>query len=126
MHKSTRGESYEFSEVGGGGRRGVINVGFSKTDAVGLVTSVKLSKGLQAMPHRHADWVVVTVISGAVKVTQNNGSEECVFEAGDTYLVEPGDVHTETAMEDTQVVVIAGPGVVHDKWTRKTIKLEEK
>ena len=125
MHKSTRDQIYQFGEVEGGAKRGVMKLGFSKTDAVGVVASLKQGKGLHVPPHRHADWIAVTVVSGRVRVTQRNGSEECIYEAGDTYLVEPGDVHSETALEDTHVVVVAGPGVAKDKWSFTTITVEE-
>jgi quercetin dioxygenase-like cupin family protein len=47
----------------------------------------------------------VFVVSGAMRV-QADGDEPHTIDAGGYYFVEPGDTHTETALVDTQLLVI--------------------
>ena len=122
MHKSTKGADFESCEFEGGATK-EIRLQFKGTSAVGVVAKVKLDKGWQFVPHRHTDWLVITVLSGMLQVTQRNGQDVCLYEAGDTYLVEPGDLHTETALEDTCVVVITGPGVLQEKLTLRIVDI---
>ena len=122
MHKSTKGADFVLREYEGGATK-QIKLQFKGTAAVGMVAKVQLDKGWQFVPHRHTDWLVITVLSGMLQVTQSNGQDVCIYEAGDTYLVEPGDLHTETALEETYVVVITGPGVVNEKRTVRIVDI---
>ena len=124
MHKSTRDTPYESGTIEGGAAYGRVQLAFTGTDAVGLVGKYRLGKGLEFAPHRHKDWLVVTVLSGRLRVSQRNGAEACTFGPGDTYLVEPGEVHTETALEDTEVVVINGPGVNDEQFVLRTVAVD--
>jgi quercetin dioxygenase-like cupin family protein len=66
-------------------------------------------KGTQLLSHRHAYWVQVFVISGKMQV-EVVGSEAHTIAAGEYYFVEPGEAHVETALEDTQLLVVAQEG----------------
>jgi len=114
MHKSTKDIPLKFVDMDGVGRYGQLDLSFTKTEAVGLVSKFMMTKGMQYAPHGHSDWLVVMVISGKLKVSQRNDTEECIYNPGDIYLVEPGDVHTETALEDTVVAIISGPNYKGD------------
>ncbi|OGT85166.1 MAG: hypothetical protein A3H91_05345 [Gammaproteobacteria bacterium RIFCSPLOWO2_02_FULL_61_13] len=89
-----------------------------------MVGKYKSSKGVQFTRHTHTDWVVVTVLNGKVEVSRHNGADIRVYLPGDTYLVEPGDTHTETSLEDTEVVVVNGRGVNNEKFIMRTINID--
>ena len=125
FHESTRDVPYTFADIEGGGRYGAVRLTFANTDAVGGVGKYKSSKGVQFTRHTHTDWVVVTVLSGRVEVTRQDGADRRVFDAGDTYLVEPGETHVETSLEeDTVVVVVNGPGVNDEQFMMRTIEID--
>lgn len=83
----------------------------------------ELEKGFEYKTHRHRDWLVIAVVSGRLKVTTNSDTETCVYEAGDVYLVEPGAVHRETALEDTKVLIVSGPGTIGEQFQAHTVKV---
>ncbi len=121
FYKSTKDVPYEFVDIEGGGNYGAVRLSFAKTDAVGMVGKYKSSKGVQFTRHTHTDWVVLTVLSGKVQVSRRDGADIRVYYPGDTYLVEPGETHVETSLEDTEVVVVNGPGVNKEKFIMRTI-----
>ncbi|MEB3264078.1 MAG: cupin [Synechococcus sp.] len=71
----------------------------------------RMPQGMTIPCHHHAHWCQVYVVSGAMQV-QEVGVGEAVDEpphtidAGGSYFVEPGDTHSETALEDTLLLVI--------------------
>lgn len=65
----------------------------------------RLPKGLTIPRHHHAGWCQVFVVSGAMRV-QEDGDDPHSIDAGGYYVVEPGDTHTETALDDTLLLVI--------------------
>ena len=65
----------------------------------------RLPKGMTLPRHLHTTWCQVFVVSGAMQV-QAVGEDPQHIDAGGYYFVEPGDTHTETAMVDTQLLVI--------------------
>ncbi len=120
-YKSTQDAPYEYVDIEGGGNYGYVRMSFDHADAVGMVGKYKSSKGVQFTRHTHTDWVVLTVISGKVEVSRDEGADVRVYYPGDTYLVEPGETHVETSLEDTVVVVVNGPGVNNEKFTMRTV-----
>ena len=66
----------------------------------------RMPKGMQIPTHHHAYWVQVFVMSGKMQV-EAVGSEAQSIAAGEYYFVEPGETHVETALEDTQLLVVA-------------------
>ncbi|HLF31703.1 MAG TPA: cupin domain-containing protein [Xanthomonadales bacterium] len=124
FYKSTKDVPYEFADIEGGGTYGAVRLSFTKTDAVGMVGKYRSSKGVQFTRHTHTDWVVVTVLSGKVEVSRHNGADIRVYNPGDSYLVEPGETHTETSLEDTEVVVVNGPSVNNEKFIMRTINID--
>lgn len=123
VHKSTSDVAYEFADIEGGGSYGAIRLAFAKTDAVGMVGKYWSSKGVQFTRHTHTDWVVVTVITGKVEVVRQDGADVRVYLPGDTYLVEPGETHMETSLEDTEVVVVNGPRVNREQFVMRTVSV---
>ena len=124
-HTSTQDVPYQYVDIEGGGRYGAVQLSFAKTDAVGMVGKYQSSKGVQFTQHTHTDWVVVTVLGGQVQVIRQSGTEIRVYHPGDTYLVEPGETHVETSLEDdTVVVVVNGPRVNDEKFIMRTIDVE--
>jgi quercetin dioxygenase-like cupin family protein len=65
----------------------------------------RMTQGLTIPRHHHPYWCQVFVVSGAMRV-QADGDEPHTIDAGGYYFVEPGDTHTETALVDTQLLVI--------------------
>lgn len=123
LHESTKDVPYEFVDVEGGGSYGFVQLSFARTDAVGMVGKYQSSKGVQFTRHTHTDWVVVTVVSGKVEVSRD-GADTNIYYPGDTYLVEPGETHAETSLEDTVVVVVNGPAVNDEKFIMRTIHID--
>lgn len=121
VHKSTADVAYQFADIDGGGSYGAIRLAFAKTDAVGMVGKYWSSKGVQFTRHTHTDWVVVTVVIGKVEVVRQDGADVRVYLPGDTYLVEPGETHVETSLEDTEVVVVNGPRVNNERFVMRTV-----
>jgi len=88
---------------------------------LGSVGKFRLEKGFEFKPHRHRDWVIVTVLSGRLKVATGGDAESCVYEAGEVYVAAPGELHRETMLEDTEVVVVTGPRVVGESYATHVI-----
>ena len=61
--------------------------------------------GMQIAQHQHSRWVQVFVVEGAMRVEDADGETHAVS-AGGYYFVEPGQIHTETAVVDAMVLVI--------------------
>lgn len=61
-----------------------------------------MPKGKDLGFHRHDTWVQVYVIQGKLKVKPDNK----LIEEGGYFFVEPGDEHSEVAIEDSLVLVI--------------------
>lgn len=67
----------------------------------------RLPAGMTIPRHTHPDWVQVMVVEGAIEVeTEEPGITR--IEAGGCYFVEPGETHTETAVEKSLVLVTQG------------------
>lgn len=92
-------------EVEGGAKMEGSFLTLDEFDGLHEVGYFRISKGFQFKPHRHKGWLVITILKGALQV-ETLGHEDQVFEAGDTYLYEPGQVHTETAVQDNTVVLV--------------------
>lgn len=63
----------------------------------------RVPKGLHFERHRHFVFVQLFIVSGKYRIHED-GVGERVLEAGDIVFVQPGDVHTETALEDTVIL----------------------
>ena len=67
----------------------------------------RMPGGTTIPEHTHPKWVQVMVLEGVMQVdTEEDGTVR--IGAGGCYFVEPGDTHTETAVEDTLVLVTQG------------------
>ena len=88
---------------------------------LGGVGKYKLGKGFEFKPHRHRDWVVVTVLKGRIKVATGGDTETCIYKAGDTYLAKPGELHRETMLEDSELVVVIGPLAVGQNYATTVV-----
>ena len=67
----------------------------------------RMPKGMSVPMHDHPKWVQVMVVSGEMEVeTEEDGMVH--IKAGGCYFVEAGDIHKETAVEDTMVLVTQG------------------
>lgn len=69
----------------------------------------RMPAGMRLPLHQHDEWVQILVLGGRVRVTSKDGSSHIVAEGG-YYFVEPGDAHTEEALEDALLLVIAQVG----------------
>ena len=66
-----------------------------------------MPEGMSIPQHTHPLWVQVMVVKGNIKVeSESDGIVN--ISAGGCYFVEPGDTHTETAVEDSVVLVTQG------------------
>lgn len=65
----------------------------------------RMPAGMQIPPHDHPRWVQVFVVEGLMRVDEPAGASHEV-PAGGYYFVEPGEMHVETAVVDTLVLVI--------------------
>jgi len=65
----------------------------------------RMPAGMQIAQHQHSRWVQVFVVEGAMRVEDADGETHAVS-AGGYYFVEPGQIHTETAVVDAMVLVI--------------------
>ena len=66
----------------------------------------RMPKGMQVPMHHHPYWVQVLVMSGKMEV-QADGEDARTIAAGGYYFFEPGETHTETAVEDTLLLVVS-------------------
>lgn len=62
----------------------------------------RMPKGMQIPLHKHEVWVQVVVLSGKMHVSIGDRT----VGPGGFYFVEPGDSHIETAVEDSEILVI--------------------
>ena len=69
----------------------------------------RMREGMRLPAHRHGKWVQILVLEGKMEVVLKGGRPRTV-EAGGYYFVEPGDTHTETAVENTLLLVVAQLG----------------
>jgi len=69
----------------------------------------RMPAGMHLPLHHHGKWVQILVLNGKMKV-ELKGAEPRTIEPGGYYFVEPGDAHSETAVEDTLLLVIAQIG----------------
>ena len=128
MHISTQGrtwvtEVWDSEDGAGGATASMMTLSVEGIEGLGEAGKYRLEKGFEFKSHRHRDWVVVTVVSGRVRVAPPGGGEPTVYEPGDVYLVKPGEVHRETMLEDTEVVVVNGPGVVGERYETHTVEV---
>lgn len=65
----------------------------------------RMPKGMTINEHTHSKWVQVMVLEGKLQIA-NEACKEQPISKGEYYFVEPGETHTEIAMEDTLVLVI--------------------
>ncbi|MFT7572874.1 MAG: quercetin dioxygenase-like cupin family protein [Paracoccaceae bacterium] len=67
----------------------------------------RMPEGMSVPPHTHPKWVQVMVLEGVMEVeSEDDGAVR--IEAGGCYFVEAGDTHSETAIEDSMVLVTQG------------------
>ncbi|WP_058499279.1 cupin domain-containing protein [Legionella gratiana] len=66
----------------------------------------RMPKGMQIPIHHHDYWVQVFVMHGKMEV-QAQGDDVHVITEGGYYFVEPGETHTETALEETLLLVVS-------------------
>lgn len=128
MHKSTRGLEWETEEPLAEDSRGNLPIGSKRLpveeiDALGEVGKFRIEKGYEFSVHRHRDWGIVVVLRGSVQVTLPDEEKPTVYEAGDVYLVEPGTLHREIMLDDTEVVVIKGSHGIEDRFTTQMVDL---
>ncbi|WP_442575342.1 cupin domain-containing protein [Microbacterium sp. F51-2R] len=64
----------------------------------------RMPSGMVTQEHRHDEWVQVLVIEGEMKV-EPVGKDAVRVRAGGLYVLEPGDAHTETAAEDSLLLI---------------------
>jgi len=123
MHISTKGHDWVTYNAGKGVSAEAMELSFGGIEGLGEAGKYRLKKGFEFKPHQHRDWVVVTVLSGRVRVTPPTGGEPTVYDPGDIYLVKPLEVHRETMLDDTEVVVVNGPGVAGEVYDTHIVEL---
>lgn len=101
----TNFESDQIMEVEGGARIEAKIITFEEFSGLNSAGYYRMSKGLQFKAHRHKGWLLITILKGRLEV-KTLGHEDEIFEPGDTYLVEPDQCHTETALEDGTIVLV--------------------
>jgi len=67
----------------------------------------RMKAGQVIARHTHTKWVQVMILSGSMKIEQE-GVEDIVAKAGSVYFLDPHYPHTETALEETLVLVTQG------------------
>jgi quercetin dioxygenase-like cupin family protein len=67
----------------------------------------RMPAGCAVPPHDHSKWVQVMVLEGRMRVEQDGEPTQEVA-AGGCYFVGAGETHSETAVEDTLVLVTQG------------------
>jgi quercetin dioxygenase-like cupin family protein len=129
MHISTLdrewvSEEWDMENPKKGASAAMITLGVDHIAALGEVGKYKMDKGFEFKMHQHGDWLVVIVMSGRVEVQLKGEDESTIYGPGDVYVVEPHHVpHRETMLEDTEVVVINGPGVVGESYATHTVEV---
>lgn len=93
----------QVTELGGGVRRKVLAY------APNLMTvELHFEKGAVGAKHSHPHEQIGYIISGSL-LYQEEGKEDKVLVAGDTYYVEPNVVHGVVALEETMLLDIFTP-----------------
>ncbi len=64
----------------------------------------RMPKNMLIPEHDHPRWVQVMVLQGEMEIKTRQDGATRISEGG-CYFVEPGDVHSELALEDTLVLV---------------------
>ena len=126
MHVSTRDRNWatKSKHTKSDTTSGSIILPVDGIDGLGVAGKYRMPKGFEFKTHQHSDWVIITVLSGRVQVTHPVDDETItVYEPGDVYVVEPGATHRETMLENTEVVVITGPGVVNEQYDTHIVEL---
>ena len=122
-HISADFEGEMAEEVEGGAKMEGSFLTLDEFDGLHEVGYFRISKGFQFTPHRHKGWLIITILKGALRV-ETLGHEDQVFEGGDTYLYEPGQVHTETAVQDNTVVLVTMGSKDPDRaYTMRTVEV---
>ena len=67
----------------------------------------RMPRGMEIPEHTHPSWVQVIVVEGEMEITTKADGKVNVT-AGGCYFIEPGETHTETAVQDTLVLVTQG------------------
>ena len=122
MHTSTLGRDWETEDGNSEDKEkpastSMIALAVDEIAALGEVGKYKMDKGFEFKLHQHSDWLVVTVLSGRVKVQLKGEDEATIYGPGEVYVVEANHApHCETMLEDTEVVVIGGPGLLGERY----------
>lgn len=117
-------ESEETIALEDGGRLELKQLTVDEFDGLHEAGYYRMSKGFQFKAHRHKGWLVITILNGRMEV-KTLGHETEIFEVGDTYLVEPKQCHTETALEEDTVVLVTMhvPDVATDRYPVHTVEV---
>lgn len=67
----------------------------------------RMPEGMSVPKHTHTKWVQVMVLEGEMEIESAQDGVVRI-DAGGCYFVEPGDSHTEKAVQDTLVLVTQG------------------
>jgi quercetin dioxygenase-like cupin family protein len=96
----------------------VENWNFS-TDADGVRSMViRIPKGYEYRAHKHLDWTQVIIVRGKIRI-ETKDKKVSIVESGGAYFVPPGEIHSETMMENSTVIVLTG---LKELTTRKLLK----
>ena len=68
---------------------------------------LRMATGVHFLSHEHPNWIHVTVLQGSMKIESTAG--ELLVTSGNSYFVEPGSSHSETAESDTIALFVEGP-----------------
>ncbi len=64
----------------------------------------RMPKGGTFAKHTHPSWIQTVVLDGQLKVeTEKDGTR--FVRSGECYIIEPGEVHTESSVEDSLVLI---------------------
>ena len=127
MHRSSKGrewitEVWDLEDKDLRASASMITLGVDDIAPLGEVGKYKMGKGFEFKMHQHSDWLVAIVISGQVKVQLKGEDEATIYGPGDVYVCEANHPpHRETMLEETEVVVINGPGVVGENYATHTV-----
>jgi quercetin dioxygenase-like cupin family protein len=127
MHTSTLGRDWVTEDGNSEAKEkpssaSMITLAVDEIAALGEVGKYKVGKGFEFKPHQHGNWLVVTVLSGRVEVQLEGEDESTIYGPGEVYVVEANHApHRETMLEDTEVVVIGGPGLLGERYEAHTV-----
>ena len=64
----------------------------------------RMPKGGTFDKHTHPNWIQTVVLEGQLKVeTEKDGTR--FVRAGECYIIEPGEVHSESTVEDSLILI---------------------